>query len=255
MDNMGKSFASILILIIAVSSLSLIIIKPAYAQTATPTASPIPIPVPSVPVFTVKFVNSSYEVPAGSSINPYTGQKVTTAGYYVENESIELTIKNQPFVSFINNINGIPWNISLFYNVREKGHYAENWTDLYNPEFGYQPQSSSDYTIISYGPLGEFPALNGLSSGGKVDFQVQAIIGSYLFAGSKTGDWSSTQTLTVPAASTSAATSPTPTVLEFPSLSAILIVFIAVSVLITVLATVRKRKKVKSSDAKEVKDK
>ena len=107
MGSLSKSFALILSLILSlimvISSLSLISIKPAYAQTATPTASPIPIPVPSVREFTVKFVNSSYEMPPSSSINPYTGQKVTTQAYYVENESIELTIKNQPFVSFIDN--------------------------------------------------------------------------------------------------------------------------------------------------------
>jgi hypothetical protein len=238
-----------------ISSLSLIIIKPAYAQTATPTVSPTPIPVPSVPEFTVKFVNSSYEVPASSSINPYTGQQVTTPGYYVENESIELTIKNQPFVSFIDNTGA---NNSLFYNVREKGYYAENWTDLYNPEGGFVPQSNSGYTVISFS-LGSF---NGLSSsGGKVDFQVQAMIGfttsslppynpfTYQFVG-KTSDWSSTLAVTIPASSTSTSTSPTPTVSEFPSLSVILIVSMAVSLFIAVLVTVRKNKIIKAQKQK-----
>jgi len=209
-----------------ISSLILIIIKPAYAQTATPNAldngTPIPIPVPSVPEFTVKFVNSSYEVPAGSSINPYTGQKVPIPSYYVENESFELTIKNQPFVSFIDDYGA---NISLFYSVRYKGHYAENWTYLFNPEGGFAPQSNSGYTVISCS-LDNF---NGLSSGGQVDFQVQAMIGfttsslppynpfTYQFVG-KTSDWTSTQTVTMPASSTSTSTSPTPTVPEFSSL-------------------------------------
>jgi uncharacterized membrane protein YkgB len=257
MGRIGKSLASILILIMVISSLSLIIIKPAYAQTATPNAldngTPIPIPVPSVPEFTVKFVNSSYEVPASSSINPYTGRKVPTPSYYVENDSIELTIKNQPFVSFIDDYGA---NISLFYNVREKGHYAENWTDLYNPEGGFVPQSNSGYTVISCS-LGLFI---GLSSGGQVDFQAQAMIGfttsslppyspfTYQFVG-KTSDWSNTQTVTIPASSTSTSTSPTPTVPEFPSLLVILIVFIAVSS-IAVPVTVRKSRIIKAQKQK-----
>jgi hypothetical protein len=246
-----------------ISSLSLIIIKPAYAQTATPNAldngTPIPIPVPSVPEFTVKFVNSSYEVPAGSSINPYTGQKVPIPSYYVENESFELTIKNQPFVSFIDDYGA---NISLFYSVRYKGHYAENWTYLFNPEGGFAPQSNSGYTVISCS-LGSF---NGLSSsGGKVDFQVQAMIGyttsslppynpfTYQFIG-KTSDWSSTQAVTIPASSTSASTSPsptptspspTPTVPEFPILT-ILLVFIVLSLFIIVVLAKKHLSKLQS---------
>lgn len=76
-------------------------VKPAHAQS---------IPTPSVPEFTVKFVNASYEVPTSYSTDPYTGQNVTHSSYFVENSSIELTITNQPFVSFIDNINGAPWN-------------------------------------------------------------------------------------------------------------------------------------------------
>ena len=58
---------------------------------------------PSVPEFTVKFVDASYNVPTTSSIDPFTGQNVTNEGYHVENRTIELIIKNQPFASYISN--------------------------------------------------------------------------------------------------------------------------------------------------------
>ena len=197
----------------------------------------VPIPTPSVPEFTVKYVNSSYEVPTSYSINPYTGQNVTNPSYYIDNESIVLTISNQPFTSFIDNINGAPWNISLFYDVREKGHYAENWTNLYYT--GYFPiKASSQYTVLTYPAqhysnapdsymLGDISVQ--IPEGGQIDIQVEALIG-YIspghnfppipttFAG-QTSDWSNTQSITVPSTSSS----PSPTVPEFSSLAILLL--------------------------------
>ena len=69
MGRLSKSFALLLVLIMALSSLGLLIIKPACAQS---------IPQPSVPEFTLKVVQDSFNVPISYSI--------------------EVTIKNQPFV-------------------------------------------------------------------------------------------------------------------------------------------------------------
>jgi hypothetical protein len=240
MGTVGKSFSFLLIIILAGSIL--LTVKPASAQTTTPSSKPIPKP--SAPEFTVKYINSSYEVPASSSINPYTGQKVTNPSHYVDNESTVITITNQPFVSYIDNINGHPTNISLFYNVQMKGHYAANWTDLYSLDLGYLTQSNSKYTITSY-TLGNTSVFGYLPPNTQIDFQVEALIGyvtrenftqslvyaPYVFNGQTSG-WSNTQTITIPTSTTSPTS--TPTIPEFPS-TIISSIFIASLVAVIVL--------------------
>ena len=256
MVSISKVLLGFFILIMVFSSLS-IIVKLVFAQTATPTYPTVPIAAPSVPQFTIKFVNASYTVPTSYSIDPYTGQNVTHPGYYVENSSIVLTITNQPFTSFIDNINGAPWNISLFLNIEMKGHFSENWTTPYSADLGYLTQSNSEFTILtfpvvqsgssqsgydieSYYSLGGSydPTLEGIASGGKVDFQVQALIGylhrvpngsgnpffnmPWVFDG-QTSAWSNTQTITIPETT---ASSPTPTIPEYPALSPFLMLTI-----------------------------
>jgi hypothetical protein len=203
------------------------------APSPTPSSSypTVPIPTPSVPEFTVKYVNSSYEVPTSYSTDPYTGQNVTHPSYYVDNESIVVTIKNQPFVSFMDTVNGEPWNISLFYNIEMKGHYAENWTDQYpeDPWYPWYPaNSNSNYTIIS-NTYGNYSILGDIPSGAQVDFQVEALIGyidrdfshgffdaPYVFNGQTSG-WSNTQTITIGSTSTSPTPNSTQAVSEFPT--------------------------------------
>jgi hypothetical protein len=220
MGSSGKSFAVILILIIAISTLSLMVIKPANAQT---------IPTPSVPEFTVKFVDASYNVAPSSSINPYTGQNVTVEGYHVENRTIELIIKNQPLTSYRQNGEGV----SFYYNVREKGHYEENWTAIYTVDNYFAAPSNTIYTTLTYSLDPNAPPWldNNLPSGGQLDFQVEALIGyigrtigfaSWYFTGQESG-WSNTQTVTIPASSVSPnptsiiTPTSTPNVPEFPT--------------------------------------
>ena len=160
----------------------------------TPSPSPILIPKPSVPEFTLRQIHSFPE------------QNKTT---------IELKIKNQPFDK--DNI----YHYSLVYNVRIRTS-DENWTDLYNAEDGYPPQSDSDYTVLSfvsgevaYYPSEDYPLspskeVGIIPSYGQVDFQVQAMIGyrtrswkfyggqmlPYVFEGESSG-WSNIQTVTI----------------------------------------------------------
>ena len=75
-----------LLLIIMLAS-SLITVELAFAQSITK---------PSLPEFTVKLVEHSYDVPTTYSIDKYTGENVTHSGYHVENKTIEVSIKN-PF--------------------------------------------------------------------------------------------------------------------------------------------------------------
>ena len=235
---MGSKRLSLLLVLILIFS-SLMIVKPSIAQS---------IPKPSVPEFTVKMVDRSYDVPLTytNSTNPYTGQQVTSThgGYHVENRTIDVTIKNQPFTP--TNIDGN--TTQLFYVIRWKGHF-ENWTDTndfsgidynyYLNNYGVQA-SNSDYTVKTY----TLASIGNVPQGGQVDFQVKAQIGySFLYYGEhahiqpigtdfqsvEESDWSNTQTITIPATSTATSTSPTPTptVPEFSPLAILpLLIFV-----------------------------
>jgi hypothetical protein len=198
---MNKRKALLLIVVLAVSSL--IAVKPAPAEAS--------IPKPSVPEFTLKLADHSYDVPPSTitATDPYTGKQTVTTkpGYHVENKTIEITIKNQPFVSSSNLTN-------LYYDVRVKGHFGENWTELYSYSevtVGNLPlQSASENTVISTPQ--DYPA------GGQVDFQVEAIIGTvhplyntnFAYWEYETSGWSNTQTITIPTSTPSSPDSPSP---------------------------------------------
>ncbi len=182
------------------------------------------IPNPSVPEFTVKIIDHSYDTPVTTptyTTDPYTGEQIQlTSGspsYHIQNKSIEISIKNQPFTAYISSGN----YIGLYYNFRYKGHYGTDWTyDPFKPNdisskmyggwdmtrlFPYEA-SKSDYTIVSK-TFDYFGA-----NYGQVDFQVQAQIGYvqemgsaysariwgnfYNFTG-QSSDWSNTQTITI----------------------------------------------------------
>jgi hypothetical protein len=237
MGRISKVFTLLIVVILAVSSLILI----SFVSAS--------IPKPSVPEFTVQIVAYPYDLPTTHSIDPYTGKDITHQGYHVENRSIEVRIKNQPFNTF----NDSGWIVDFYYNVRVKGHYAKNWTELYNPVVNPELYSvGSEYTVFNYPEeysdtegmcfdIGTFPA------GGKVDFQVEAMLGyvhrgynpnspdqlgmfQWVFDGETSG-WSNTQTVIIPETSTSNSPSqnptPTPTVPEFP-IMAILPFFVSV---------------------------
>ena len=171
---------------------------------------------PSVPEFSLQFVDASYDVPTTYTIDDYTGQNITHPGYHVENRTIEVRIKNQPFTSYESN----GQIIDCYLNIRIKGSYAENWTTIYGPGLGYPTQSKSDYTQISYSlDEYEYPFWDNLNEGGTVDFQVEALIGSvhrdastfwapWVFEGETSG-WSSTQTVTIGESQTPEPTTPT----------------------------------------------
>ena len=187
---MNKRFALLLILILTASSL--IIINPAHSS----------ITKPAVPQFTVQLVDNSYDVPTTHSIDPYTGEDITHPGHHVENRSIEVRIKNQPFTRYwILDADGYNWSVNLFYNICVKGHFAENWNNVYSLSDGLPTQDLGEYTIMSL--PADFPA------GAQVDFKVEAMAGYihrpidpssgwpiWRFDGETSG-WSNTQTLTI----------------------------------------------------------
>ncbi len=98
------------------------------------------IPKPSVPEFTVRFVDASY---SETTTNPYTGISETKQ---ISNKSIELTIKNQVF----NNS-----NYQIYFNVKIKPHFIDNWTEV------YPLQKRANSSIID----GTFPTAEYINSG------------------------------------------------------------------------------------------
>jgi hypothetical protein len=202
-----ESLSSVLLAAILVGGLILAIAHFGKVQASTDVSG---IPKPSVPEFTLKYVDHSYDVPPTYGIDPYTGKTMLTqSGYHVQNNSVELIIKNQPYHSYRNENGSLIW---LYYLVAIKGHF-ENWTDdnwasqtinlkTYDSyPLNYIPSSeNSEYTVITYGLDGDNGTdtayqyrsptyytppyygyydytLGNVSVGGQVDFRVQSIIG------------------------------------------------------------------------------
>jgi hypothetical protein len=222
---MRKNATLLLITILTVSSL--IMVGSVFAEAT---------PKPSVPEFTLKYVDNSYDIPPTYGIDQYTGEKVITSpGYHVDNREVEFTIKNQPFTPYTDASGN---DISLYYNFRFKGPYGNDWTyypktdrsyGFYTGFFPDTSASKSDYTVITVPlhALTNYPlGTPEISTGSNVEFQVQAIIGYievnhtgmsagdfYNFTGERS-DWSNTQTILISESQTptpSPATTPTPT--------------------------------------------
>lgn len=200
------------------------------------------IPKPSVPEFNLELIVSPPE------------------SHFV-NQTIELTITNQPLTHYYETSSG--WNTTFYYNVQIKTNqhnWSANWSTLYTIDELPRP-SKNNYTVLSY-PSGQPQAENlyslgdrllDLPPGSQIEFQVDAMIGyihrdvrplaPYLFTGEESG-WSNTQTITIPETSTSTSPSPnptpTPTVPEF-SLLAILALFSAITLTCVLMSTLRKR--------------
>ena len=222
MDITIKPLSRLLLLIILVCGLSLQFSIVSGVST------------PSVPEFTVELIDSSYDVPTTYSIAPYTGENVTHVGYHVEQTSIQVKIKNQPFTPYeMQDSNGNNWPINFYYNIRIKGHFSEDWIELYRASDGFPRQESDlDYSLLSYIWEPGTDTVWGtkyvaIPAGGQVDFQVEAMIGyvhripnpeathmlemyPWVFTGETSG-WSATQTITV------GVNTATESIPEFPS--------------------------------------
>lgn len=174
---------------------------------------------PYIPEFTLELVNPPYYVNTTYSLDPNTGQIVAKIGYTNEYSYVMLVIKNQPFN---------PSYGSLYYNVqiRNQNTPYKNWTVV--PYDGPNPiqTTDSEYTNISL----RIDCQWGLPSlaGTQTDIQVQAMLGDFYYGHSNppmtsgfmfsgiTSDWSSTQTVSIPAniplsSTPTPSTSPPPT--------------------------------------------
>ena len=192
---------------LAFSMSSFMVLKASGADSPSPTPDiNAPVPTPSVPEFTLKYVDHSYDVPPGtiSHTDPYTGEVTTETrlGYRVENFTIDLTIENQAFPASIDG-----FSLGMRYFIETKGHFEKDW----HRQANIDTQSSSRYTIVSYSAKSY--------AGGTVDFRVKAWLGFYYpgdgmvpawYLWPRSSDWSNMQTITIPENQTSTPTaSPT----------------------------------------------
>jgi hypothetical protein len=231
-----------LILTAVLASSSLIIVNSAFAQSMFK---------PSVPEFTLEYIDNSYDVPPQptSSTDPYTNKTTTTTipGYHVKNQTIELTIKNQPYPT---NIDGN--KTSLTYLIQIKPHFSEDWET--ETRTSQAPADGEGFTVNSFQTY--------YRVGDQVDFRVQAIL-EYehtiytwtrlpIFGSSfgsvpenvtdvyDTSEWSPTQTLIVPSPSPSS--SPLTTE-QVNTIVVIAIIAVVLGATFGLLVYVRKRKR------------
>lgn len=214
--NTAKPLSVALMLVLICSAIMLI-----QATSAS-------VPTPSTPELTAKFVDRSYDVPEATTQNQYTGETIITPAHRVQNYTIDLIIKNQPYTPTTSGEGN--WMNYLTYYIQVKGSYAKDWIPMYSK--GEGPKASdSGYTTITYvlqGPVESNYTLSGGELGGntitqippkaQLDFRVQALIGHFQrttafasmhFVGEES-DWS-TQTVTIPAAEPSPTTASTTT--------------------------------------------
>ncbi|MCW4001124.1 MAG: hypothetical protein NWE93_12895 [Candidatus Bathyarchaeota archaeon] len=210
-----------LILILALSSV--VTLQPAVCTTtklATPEVS-------------VRYIDCSYDSPAYSTIDPYTGQTIEVPSMHVENRTLQFTIKRS-----ISTETG-----QLYYVIRMKGHFSENWTGIYK---GWVNSSSPELTLWTFSTLRgqDLPGQSGyfyrggesffVPSEGQLDFQVKAETWGEVmatpsatdpFGGSRTtmfgeSDWSSINTIDLVTGEAHVTPTVTPTATPTPTATA-----------------------------------
>jgi len=246
MGSVGKYLSIYLIVILSAYSLWAVTLSD--AQT-TPYPTPYPeIPKPAVPQFTVRLIDSSYDIPASNSIDPYTGQTIGKPSQHIEARTIEIRIKNQAFTPFEVKLGTSSWTAYLQYNIQWKGHFEKDWHSLTSDEY-LSSDSENPETVVTL--QGEYSSTEGLKMNAQgmyttfppnsqLDFQVQAMIGfvhrevsaipggGWTFTG-QTSDWSNTQTLNLADGLVTSSSNPSPSVPEF-SITVILAFFVVIPI-------------------------
>ena len=144
MSSVSKPLTLTLIVLL-LSSLMVLTVEPVNAQKP---------PKPSVPTFSVKLVSHPYNVPptTTSTFDSSTWKEITTTvpGYRVENRSIEITIKNQPFKPYTIQTSERNYDVKLDYIVEYRNPFDNDQS--WKQHNGYGFQQTSQHTILSYSP-------------------------------------------------------------------------------------------------------
>jgi hypothetical protein len=236
------SACKILTMVVTILLLSCLIVLIVYPVSVYAVSKP------SVPQFSVKFIDKSYDVPPTQTTDHYTGETITQPGYHVNDGLLEVTITNQPFKPYT--VGGYQQR-DLYYTVEVKGHFGgdSDWraiahTDsVYQREISYIEQSGSKYTVLT-----DYSAM--YDSGVQLDFRVKAVIGylqvipPFLMIIEESGDWSSIQTITINhgtspklSQTVNASNSPTSDPYNPPQLN-LMIVVVSVCVIAVLLAVI-----------------
>jgi hypothetical protein len=215
-----KAAISVWIAVLLFSTIALACFGAAEAQSSIPKVPKTEESGVSIPEFTIKYLDGSYDIPSSTSTDPFTGQPVTNPGQHVQNESLQITIKN-PTVR--------PTGY-LYYEVHMKGYFSTEWRNISHVEADYD----SEFTTLLYAlegnnAQGHFGARLKMSSfNGVADFQVQAqiwvneqsddIFGTWVMVPYVSTAWSDTQRVSFDNGSVSISTLPSETA-AFPSTS------------------------------------
>jgi len=168
---MRKYIVLVLVTFLVVSILSVFVVPSVTAQAGFK---------PSVPQFSVKFIDNSYDVPSSTTTvtDLYTGKEttITNQGYYVEKYDIEVAIKNQPFTAYTNADGYVCDN--LYFDIQVKAHFDENWRSSASIYPFYRiEQSGSKETVVTFTLQDGDGLWAKPPSGGQLDFRVEAYTG------------------------------------------------------------------------------
>ena len=132
-----------LILILTLTVSSLMIAESTSAQS---------IPKPSVPQFTLTYHAILYYVPPTYAIDHYTGENITVSyEHWIRQTSIEVTIENQPFSPYVITDNGDNRTTNLYFSVRSKGQFEEEWSTYSNSgELQIEDYAAQQTTLYLY---------------------------------------------------------------------------------------------------------
>ena len=200
---MRKCTVLLLVVCLVVSSFSVLAVPFVSAQAGYK---------PSVPqISSIKLVDSSYDVPPSTTTNPYTGESTTTPGYHVNQVSIEVSIKNQPFTPYTDEYGR---KVTIRYQIQVKAHFEADtgWSTVLGSHAGeyvsFEQQSGSGYTVVAYASTYDV--------GSQLDFRAAAILthqgvytdGNWVNGEWSKSDWSNVKTFTVPNSPSQTATLP-----------------------------------------------
>ncbi len=172
--------------VITLTILSIVLVNPGCAQVGVTN--------PSTPSFGVNYEIVPIDIPPVYGVDQSTGKAVVTkAGYTAYDETVFITILNQPFVPYKDSDDN---NIQLFYSMRWKAPRNNSWVEPVNTT-----QSNEERTICTFDFMGNYhKELEGLDIplGSETDFQVEASIGYYttdnVFVGKSSG-WTNPQAI------------------------------------------------------------
>lgn len=203
-------------------------------NTTSPTSTPPPestisheptLTSLSTPKLSVRVVDRSYYVAEKTVFDPFTGKSIVKPGYYIENITLDFSVKNQKIEKYE----------YLYYVIQMKPHFSEDWQsfayksmdDSYvTTDFTYCAASNQNWGHKPPNDLNFFESDNYRFSApyeGMLDLRVKAIteqpVSNYPIDWAVTvgkSDWSNIETITLPECTIPNDPAPTLTIIITP---------------------------------------